>query len=631
MATTMALVLSGTGRTAEDRRLSALSADFGAPIDAALQRRVEAIDRALGDQLGIAADQRACGVFDLTNGRLALVRPDAIFYGASVPKIVILLGYFETHPEAGTQLDPQVQRELERMIKRSDNALAAKYAQLVGLDKLQEVAQLPRYRLYDASGGGGLWCGKYYDIDQPRRGDPLGDCSHAATVRQCLRYYVMLERGELVNAAASAKMKEIFCAPSLDFDLDDFVDGLRGRNISIIRKNGEWEDWHLDTARVQHDECVYLIAAMAHHPRGKAYLAGFARAIDEELRGPQTPPPFEHKTISQYKREHFAGKSRIAATRESSSFDSEVVRPELWFNEVLPSWNIKCPPSCGFSVEIRVGREAESVWTPWLYAGEWGDLPPDLQRTTECPLGKIDVDYFRSEQRFNVLDYRVTSYDRRPGSPDTPAFVELDRMSFCLSDTTRAPLARIEGTPGSSPCTMPQPPLELPNTRLPVPPRSQKVEDAALAGRICSPTSLAMLLAYRGVDRPTREVLQRAFDPAHDLYGNWPRNIQAAYSFGVPGFIKRFADWRDVTAQIEAGQPLVISVQVEEGELHGSPYKSTDGHLLVLCGFDEHGDVCVNDPAAPPDSVQRTYKRAELERVWFERGKGTAYVLLPRP
>jgi hypothetical protein len=99
----------------------------------------------------------------------------------------------------------------------------------------------------------------------------------------------------------------------------------------------------------------------------------------------------------------------------------------------------------------------------------------------------------------------------------------------------------------------------------------------------------------------------------------------------VPGYLTRFADWADVEARIAAGQPLIVSIGVKKGELPGAPYESTAGHLLVLRGFDERGDCVVNDPAvSEPKDGRRTYRRADLERVWMERG-GTAYVLLPKP
>jgi hypothetical protein len=39
----------------------------------------------------------------------------------------------------------------------------------------------------------------------------------------------------------------------------------------------------------------------------------------------------------------------------------------------------------------------------------------------------------------------------------------------------------------------------------------------------------------------------------------------------------------------------------------------------------------VNDPAASTDAdVQRTYIRAELERLWLEHSGGTVYIIYPQ-
>ena len=40
-----------------------------------------------------------------------------MFYAASVMKLGILLAYFETHPEQVDNLPPEIQADLERMIK----------------------------------------------------------------------------------------------------------------------------------------------------------------------------------------------------------------------------------------------------------------------------------------------------------------------------------------------------------------------------------------------------------------------------------------------------------------------------------------------------------------------------------
>ena len=85
------------------------------------------------------------------------------------------------------------------------------------------------YDLYNTNHGGGIWVGKHYGQGHERYGDPIGDNSHAATVRQLLRYFLMLEQGKLVSAAASKTMREIFASPDIPHDDIKFVKGLAGR------------------------------------------------------------------------------------------------------------------------------------------------------------------------------------------------------------------------------------------------------------------------------------------------------------------------------------------------------------------------------------------------------------------
>jgi beta-lactamase class A len=255
---------------------------FDTPVDPALQARVEAIDARLRAEHGMTADQTSVGVLDLNTLRLAMVRPDRIDYAASVPKIGILLAWFHLNPTAAANLDPAVRHELGLMIKASDNAIAAKYSQLVGLKPLQQV--LDGYGLYDAAHGGGLWVGKHYGKGTERYGDPVGGHSHAATVRQLLRYYLLLEQGRLVSPAASATMREIFASPGIPHRDDKFVKGLSGRGVQLLRKAGWWENWFLDTAIVTGGGRHYVLVAMTHHPKGDDYLVAFAAAVDDFLK-----------------------------------------------------------------------------------------------------------------------------------------------------------------------------------------------------------------------------------------------------------------------------------------------------------------------------------------------------------
>lgn len=261
--------------------LASLHLDFATAPDAALQVEVERLDARLRSELGLGDAPTALGVLDLRTGRLALVRPDQIFYAASVPKIAILLGWFAAHPQP-EETDAATRHELGLMIKQSSNELAAKYSQQLGLGFIRSV--LDRSALYDAAHGGGLWLGKHYSKDGERVVDPVGGHSHAATVRQVMRYYLLLEQGRLVSPEASAAMREIFRSPDIPHKEDKFVAGLAGRpGLEIRRKAGWWEDWAHDSAIVTGPGRHYLLVALTRTPKGEDYLRALAAAVDDLL------------------------------------------------------------------------------------------------------------------------------------------------------------------------------------------------------------------------------------------------------------------------------------------------------------------------------------------------------------
>ena len=141
-----------------------------------------------------------------------------------------------------------------------------------------------------------------------------------------------------------------------------------------------------------------------------------------------------------------------------------------------------------------------------------------------------------------------------------------------------------------------------------------------------------MVMGSRGADRTVSDVAWRAYDRRFDIYGNWPRNIQAAFSLGVPGYLTRLSTFDEAAALLRDGHPLIISIQVRRGELRGAPYESTGGHLIVLTGLTPDGGATVSDPASgTPETGELIYRQEDLRRVWLERTLGTTYVLLPRP
>ncbi len=254
---------------------------FNTPVDSKLQTQLEAIDARLRAKYQMTSEQTAVGLLDLMQLRLALIHPDREEYAASVPKLGILLAYFQWHPEAITNLPAGTRHALGLMVKASSNKMATKFSTELGLRKIQDV--LNSYHLYDTNHGGGIWVGKHYGQGTERIGDPVGDNSHAATVRQLLRFYLLLEQGKLVSPDASRTMREILATPEIPHDPIKFVLGLAGRDRQILRKWGTWQDWRHDSAIVTGPGRHYILAALTHHSKGDEYLSDLAGAVDDAL------------------------------------------------------------------------------------------------------------------------------------------------------------------------------------------------------------------------------------------------------------------------------------------------------------------------------------------------------------
>lgn len=252
---------------------------YDTAVDATLQAQLENIDSSLRAKYGMATNQTSLGLLDLRTLRLAMIYPDREDYGASVAKIGILFAYFDLRPDAATNIDAQTRHDLGLMIKPSSNEMAAKYSQLLGLKSIQKA--LESYDFYDASHGGGIWVGKHYGVTGERIGDPVGDNSHAVTVRQVMRFYLLMEQGKLISPAASRTMREIFASPDIPAENIKFVKGLEGRNLEILRKSGTWENWLHDSALITGPDRCYILVALTNHPKGDDYLADLAVNVDD--------------------------------------------------------------------------------------------------------------------------------------------------------------------------------------------------------------------------------------------------------------------------------------------------------------------------------------------------------------
>ena len=249
-----------------------------------------------------------------------------------------------------------------------------------------------------------------------------------------------------------------------------------------------------------------------------------------------------------------------------------------------------------FELSARVGGE----WSAWAASATIG--PADFAPLpSSAPPLTCDVDVFRAASAVDAVRLRV-------------------RVRAAVS----APWVAALSAANAEPCDLRAPSGAA--TPLDVPPLSQVEADATLGARICSPTSVAMVLGYWGRAVSAMTVAAETFHRELDIYGVWPAAVRAAAARGVVGYLLRFPDWAAAQWCLARRIPIVASVRYAAGELSGAAVVATPGHLLVLTGVD--GDVVlVNDPAAPTaGAVPRRYRIDEFSRVWLARA-GIGYVL----
>jgi beta-lactamase class A len=222
-------------------------------------------------------------VTDLDQVRYAGHDADRMRYAASLPKIGILLGVFDQVDRGRLAYTPALRGRLELMIRNSDNRISSELIRTVGFQNIARSLEDPRHELYDRSRRGGIWVGRGIGsaVGLWRR-DPLANIPHGATARQAARFFVLLERGELVSSWASAEMKSILGDPALHHK---FVLGLEGSHpdSEIYRKSGSWQNYHADAALVERDGRKYVAAALLESPTtsSQGVLAALIVRLDD--------------------------------------------------------------------------------------------------------------------------------------------------------------------------------------------------------------------------------------------------------------------------------------------------------------------------------------------------------------
>jgi len=305
----------------------------------------------------------------------------------------------------------------------------------------------------------------------------------------------------------------------------------------------------------------------------------------------------------------------------------EATSPEITtafnYNEAIASGNASTPP--GSWVEIQFRAQYGTRWSKWYVLGIWASDTTAIRRHSVQSQGDTDgfvaVDTFVSSNKKEVTNKFQLKLRLFSANGSTVPSVRNASVAY----STSAPKTASVSTGNSA----------LWNKSVTIPQCSQMVYPDG--GEVwCSPTSTSMVLGYWNNDPGQCEPRVRAavdgvFDWIYDGHGNWPFNTAYAATFGYEAYVARLTSLASAEEYIAAGVPVIMSIAWGKGDLTGAGVDSTNGHLLVLVGFDAAGNPIVHDPASPTnDTVRRTYLRSEFEPLWLQASGGTVYLIYPQ-
>jgi hypothetical protein len=304
----------------------------------------------------------------------------------------------------------------------------------------------------------------------------------------------------------------------------------------------------------------------------------------------------------------------------------EAYSPEITttfdYKEAIASWNATTP--AGSWVEVQFRAQYGTRWSKWYVLGIWASDDSAIRRHSVQSQGDTDG--------FVAVDTFVSSNKKETTNKFQLKLRLFSANGNAIPTVQNASLAYSTEPPKSASVSAGNPALW--NKLLNVPECSQMVYPDG--GEVwCSPTSTSMVLAYldgyTGPCEPrVRAAVDGVYDWIYDGHGNWPFNTAYAATFGYEGYVARFTSLTQAEEYVAAGVPVIMSIAWGKGDLTNSGVDSTNGHLLVLVGFDAQGNLLINDPASPTnETVQRTYLRSEFEPLWLQSSGGTVYLIYP--
>lgn len=286
------------------------------------------------------------------------------------------------------------------------------------------------------------------------------------------------------------------------------------------------------------------------------------------------------------------------------TYESDVINT-INFSELVASWN--CSTSKQSFIEVQIKIQANGKWSQWFSYGKWSDNGNNHGSISNQndSLGNMNVDVISTQENYHgtALKFKI--------------ILVKDNESV---KSPKVNLIAITLTPLKENNEVITPGFLNGSVDIEVPVKSQMVVPE-IGNRICSPTSVAMLMSYYGLEIETLDVANGCKDNGSDMYGNWSYNMAYAAEQDFECYVMKCNSIEELRDLILEGKPVAASIKTKnKDDLEGSVMAYPSGHLLVVRGFnykDGESYIIVNDPAAPVvDQVKRQYRINEFNKVW---------------
>ncbi len=269
------------------------------------------------------------------------------------------------------------------------------------------------------------------------------------------------------------------------------------------------------------------------------------------------------------------------------------------FNRGLPSWNGHAPENSKSSFKISMRFKMSYGWSKWITVGYWDNYIWSTYGDTRFNGGKVAIDYVKLDEFISEYKFKI-EFKREKTDIESSS---LKQFAFFVSDSRTTQYVNIDKLAKDNP-----PAIFIPTGFV-----YQYGVDPIIGGKICSPSTLSMIIKSFGYEVDPYDFALRTKDPYWDLFGVWPRGVQSASEYGLSGSVTRYRSWTDAYKVLKEGGRIAITV--------GPPL--FNAHLMMLAGFDENGNPLFHNPGNS-NGYGISYDKRKITESWFNKG-GISY------